>query len=111
MSEGRREDGTFNAGNRANRDGLNVSPIQRAMKAKLKALSPDAIEFVRALIKGEVDGAEVSDRFKAAQLVINKTVPNPAQKHKMSGQLTNSMAPVSTEDIQALIRATKGDGK
>lgn len=81
------------------------------MKAKLKALSPDAIEFVHALIKGEVEGAEVSDRFKAAQLVINKTVPNPKQSLKVSGQLSNPVGELSTEEIQALIRATKGEGK
>lgn len=111
MSEGRREDGTFDVGNRANRDGLNVSPFQRAMKAKLKALSPDAIDFVQALIRGKIEGAEVSDRFKAAQLVINKTVPNPKQSLKVSGQLKNVMGELSTEDVQALIRATKGEGK
>lgn len=111
MSDGRREDGTFGAGNRANREGVTNSPLQRAMRAKIRACAPDAIDFLLALIRGEVEDAKPSDRFRAAELVVNKTIANPTQRHKVSGQVENPLAGLSTGAIQAFLKGNKEEGK
>jgi hypothetical protein len=108
VSEGRRGDGTFGAGNRANREGLNVSPLQRTMRAKIKACAPDAIDFLLSVVRGEIEDAKPSDRIRAAEVIVNKTIANPKQRVAVSGQLRNPVGELSTEEIQALIRAAKG---
>lgn len=107
MSENRCADGTFGAGNRANREGVSNSPLQRAMRAKIRACAPEAIEFLLSVVRGEVEDAKPADRIRAAELIVNKTIANPTQRVKMSGQVANPLQGLSTEALEAYLKGDK----
>jgi hypothetical protein len=48
---------------------------------------------------------------KANEVVLGFVLPKPKQRVAVSGQLGNPLGDVPTEEIQALIRAAKGEGK
>lgn len=79
----------------------------REVKEHLKGLVPLASRTLKRVMLHGDDKAKVA----AAKTVLEYTVPKPKQRLKVSGQLSNPVAELSTEDIQAIIRAAKGDGK
>lgn len=111
MSDNRREDGTFGPGNVSNPGGRNASTVMRKIRADLREGAPDAVKFLRRVINGEESEAKISDRVRASEALLSRAVPPPKQSLKVSGQVSNPVGELSTEDIQALIRATKGEGK
>ena len=79
----------------------------KKVRDSLRALTPLAKKTLRDVMQNGEDKARVA----AAKTVLEYTVPKPKQRLKVSGQLSNPVGELSTEDIQALIRATKGEGK
>jgi hypothetical protein len=79
----------------------------REAKEQLKGLVPLAGRTLKRVMVHGDDKAKVS----AAKTVLEYTVPKPKQRLKVSGQLSNPVGELSIEEIQALIRATKGEGK
>lgn len=82
----------------------------RKIRNDLRAGAPDAVKFLRSVIGGDVPDAKVSDRVRAAEALLSRAVPPLKQSVKVSGQLSSPVAELSTEDIQAIIRATKQRG-
>lgn len=78
----------------------------------LEKIINDGESSPEAVLKAE---AALHDRLELAHKVNAESwkylLPKPTLKHKVSGELGNPMTGVSTEDIQAFIRATKGEGK
>jgi hypothetical protein len=130
----RGEDGRLLPGNTANPGGM--SKEAKAFRELLKGLKPQTVRVARkALDRAENTSAleaiindgeaspearleaegQLNARMKIGAQMIAEiwkySVPKPLQKHKLSGQLSNPLGDVSTEDIQALIRAAKGEGK
>lgn len=133
-SEERQEDGTFAKGKSGNPSGM--SKDVKLFRELLKGLKPQTVRVAQKALDRAEDTAALEEiinngeaspearleaegqlnaRLKLGVQMIGEiwkySVPKPMQKHKVSGQLSNPMAPMSTEDIQALIRATKTDVK
>jgi hypothetical protein len=76
----------------------------REVKEQLKELVPLASRTLkRVMIHGDN-----KSKVAAAKTVLEYTVPKPKQRLKVSGQLSNPVGDLSTEEIQALIQAAKG---
>lgn len=73
------------------------------MRDSLRALVPKAVRRLELII----ESGEDKDATAASKIVMEFSIRKPTQKHNVSGQVSNPLGPVSTEEIQALIRATK----
>lgn len=79
----------------------------REAKEQLKGLVPLAARTLKRVMLHGDDKAKTA----AAKTVLEYTVPKPKQRLKVSGQLSNPLGEVSTEDVQAIIRAAKQGGE
>jgi hypothetical protein len=100
----RRKDGTVKSGS-PNPGGRPkwVSEVRES----LRGLVPKAVGRLEKIIENGDD----KNANAASKIVLEFSIRKPTQRHKVSGQLSNPVGELSTEDIQALIRATKGEGK
>lgn len=73
----------------------------------LRACLPDAVARLRRIVTEGDD----KDANAAAKIIFDFSLHKPRQRVSVSGQLSNPVGDLSTEDVQAIIRATKGEGK
>jgi hypothetical protein len=97
----RRRDGTIKSGS-ANPGGKPKWVAE--VRNSLRALLPGAVERLARIIS---DG-EDKDANAAIKIALEFSIRKPRQGVNVSGQLTNPLGELSTEDIQALIRAARG---
>lgn len=133
-SEERQADGTFAKGKSGNPSGMSKDVKQ--FRELLKGLKPQTVRVARKALDRAEDTAALEEiinngeaspearleaegqlnaRMKLGVQMIGEiwkySVPKPLAKLKVSGQLSNPMGEVSTEEIQALLRAMKKEAK
>lgn len=100
--------------------GLHPQTASVARKVLRRARDTSALDRIvedgEASPEARLDAeAQVNARLKLGVQMVAEvwkySLPKPQSRVKVSGQLSNPIGELSTEDIQALIRATKGEGK
>lgn len=108
---------------KALRDSLKeLSPKGRKVMERVfdRALNTDALTKViedgesspEAVLKAETAlHNRLALATKAQEVLLAYVLPKPTQRHKVSGQVENPLAGLSTEALQAFLKGSKEEGK